>query len=375
MPPRRFDEVLIEATPERLRAAAVSRGELVDWLEVPRHAHFGPGSLVYGKVSGAAPDLGAVFVDIGAGRPALLDVRGRPPESGSAILVQIVEAPAGDKGGRVSRRVTLAGRHVVLLPGGEGVKASNRLDDKCARDLSKALQTHVSEGHGLVLRWTAALTHPDAIAAEATLLVRHWQTIDTRRTAASAPALIFDDGDGVLRLLRELDGHGAPQFAFNDLATLRSARAAAAAWFPDLAERMSSGETDIFDRHDIASTLASAESTEVRLPSGGRIVIEPTLACTAIDVDSGSASGGAQARRKTDLEAAREVARQLWLRDIAGMVVVDFIRLENPADRKRVLDTLTAAAATDRVPVQVHGWTRMGLLELVRRRARGGAGE
>src|SRR5262245_26112589 len=119
MAPHRFDEVLVEATPARLRAAAVADGELVDWLDEPRQSPFAAGSIMLGRVAGGAPDLGAVFIDIGAERPALLDARGRAAATGAIMLVQIAEAPSGDKGGRVTRRLALAGQHAVLLPGGK----------------------------------------------------------------------------------------------------------------------------------------------------------------------------------------------------------------------------------------------------------------
>ena len=125
MVPRRFEEVLVEASPDRLRAAAIAGGSLVDWLDVPRRTPLAAGSIVQGRVTGTAPGLGGVFVDIGAGRPALLDGKGTP-EAGTRLLLQIVEPPSDDKGGRVSRRVALAGQHVVVIPGGKGVTASDR---------------------------------------------------------------------------------------------------------------------------------------------------------------------------------------------------------------------------------------------------------
>jgi ribonuclease E len=136
--------------------------------------------------------------------------------------------------------------------------------------------------------------------------------------------------------------------------------------------RLSAGEAALFDRHDVASTIAVASERDVTLPNGGRISVEPTRALTAMDVDSGAGSGVANARLATNLEAAKEIARQLWLRDLGGMIVVDFIRMDEAGERRRVQDALAAAVASDRVPVHLLGWSRAGLFELIRERGRGG---
>lgn len=373
MVPLIFDEVLVETAPDRLRAAALVDGRLVDWMDESRRSAFAPGSIVLGRVAGAAPDLDAVFVDIGAGRPAILDARRDPPAPGDAVTVQIVEAPAGDKGGRVTRRLTLIGQQAVLLPGGKGIAASRRLEHTHAERLVAALGSAVPTGHGVLLRWTAGRCGAAAIAAEIALLAARWDEIAAAQTKATAPAMLFDDGDGLARILRTLGAHGEPDFVFADRATLRAAEVLSARWFPALAGHLSAGEAELHDRHDVASIVASAGEVEVRLPSGGRIAIEPTRACTTIDVDSAAASANPQSRAQTNLEAAREIARQLWLRDIGGMVIVDFIRMDAPAERRRLLDTFSALVSSDRVPVQIAGWTPSGLMELVRQRARGGA--
>lgn len=367
MAARRFDEVLVETASERLRAAALIDAQLVDWMDEPCRSAFAAGSIVMGRVVGAAPELNAVFVDIGAGRPALLDLRREPPEQGAVLPVQIVESPSGDKGGRVTRRLALTGQQVVLLPGGKGIASSRRLDPAVAATLAK--QIAPPAGFGVLLRWTAALAEADAIAVEIAQLAARWGEV----SPVQAPGtVLIDDGDGLARVLRTFGAHGSPAFVFNDALTFRAAERLASRWFPGLAGRLSPGEAALFDRHDVASLAASAAERDLPLPGGGRIAIEPARACTAIDVDTAAGSQAPQAFLRTNLAAAREIARQLWLRDIGGVVVVDFIRMAKATERQLVLDTLAGLVAGDRVPVTVAGWTRSGLFELTRERARGG---
>ncbi|MGQ0663661.1 MAG: ribonuclease E/G [Pseudomonadota bacterium] len=364
-----IEEVLIEVGAERLRAALISKGRLVDLMIEPRRREGASSSVYIGRVVRSAPGLGAAFIDIGLARPALLDA-GRARLAEGAVLVEIVEEAAGDKGARVSRRMALAGRYVVLLPEGAGIAHSRRIADQEARRRLALLAKGLARpGTGLIVR-QAAVAAPEAVAAEVARLSEAWRLVAARAKDATPPLCLHDDGDGLSRLLRELPAQRG-RIVFDDRATAHRARQLAEHVYPDLAPRIELGPPGekLFERYGVAEILAGLDAPRVALPAGGEIAIEATTALTAIDVDSGQGAG-AGARLDANLEAAAEIGRQVRLRDLAGLIVVDFIRLEGKADRAQVLAALGRAVAGDRRPVQVLGWTAAGLVELIRPRAR-----
>ena len=363
-----IDEVLIESAATRLRAAAVARGELVELVEEPRHSRGAPGSLYVGRVVRHVPSLRGAFVEIGLEKPALLDIDKNPPAEGSALPVQIIEAAAGDKGARVSRRLTLEGHYVVFIPGGKGVSVSRRVSGEALRRrLQEAGEKARQGGEGIIVRAAAADAAAGAIAAEIAALRQRWTGVAEALKTAQAPACVVDDGDGLARLLRRFSA--APRFVFDDRALARIAeRTASRLGLAPAVEAETGGR--LFDRHGIADVLASARMSELTLPSGGRLAIETTAAVTAIDVDSGGATKGADAALRTNLEAAVEIARQIRLRDLGGVIVVDFLKTPAKTFRSRVEGAMRRAVEADRISIQVLGWTRAGLFEMIRTRTR-----
>lgn len=367
------DEVLIESKAERLRAAAVRDGELLEFVTERLRAPDAPGSIYVGRVLGRAAALRAVFVEIGLERPALLDVDGDWPEEGTAIPVQITEAAFGDKGARVTRRLALEGRFAVLLPGGKGVAVSRRIAGaKRRRQLQDAATAFKVAGEGLIVRAAAETASPEALAADVRALRARWAELARVLPSATAPASVLDNSDGVARLLRRFIAAEVPRLSFEDPLLARRARATAERLFgvtPDIEIEQRPGV--MFDRHGIGDVLASLDRPVLRLPSGGRLAIEQTAALVAIDVDTAEATAlGAEAPLMTNLEAAAEIGRQTRLRDLGGVIVVDFVRLKNRAERARVEAALRDAVALDRIAVQLLGWTAAGLFEMIRPRGR-----
>lgn len=362
----RSREILVVAEPARYRAAAVADGRLVDVMTVPRDAAGGVGSIYLGRVVRHVPGIGGAFVEIGLDRPAFLNLGKGTPAEGRPVLVQVVEAASSGKAPRVSTRIAIEGRFLVLLPGEKGIAPSRRLGKADAARLSETIRPMLRAGEGIVLRDRARGIAKSILETELTCL--RGVTQGLRRDGT--PPLCLHEEPGLRRILCAFDD-GSATFTFGDAESARLARSAAATIAPDIAARIQATAegAGLFDRGDVGDALAMAEQREVPLPSGGVIAIEATAALVAVDVDSGTA--GVDGALTANLEAADEVARQLRLRELGGTVVVDFIRMTAKGSREKVERRLAEAVAIDRLPVQLLGWTRGGLYELVRGRSAG----
>jgi len=365
-----IDEVLVEASAAGLRAALLAGGELLEVVHEPLTARGATGSIYVGRVVRAAPALRAVFVEIGLERPSLLDVDGDAPAEGSGLPVQIIEAAAGDKAARVSRRIALEGRYGVLLPGGKGAAVSRAVTAEAQkRRLQKLAVRLKGPGEGLILRAAAAGADYDPLEADVLSLRARWAEIKSRLAAATPPVCVFDNGDGVVRLLRRAVSAKFPRFVVDDPLLMQRLRGAATRLFgsaPDIAVEARGAP---MRSHAIDDILATTEMKELPLPSGGRMFVETTAAVIAVDVDTagGHDSGAALT---ANLEAAAEIGRQVRLRDLGGIIVVDFVRLKDKGQRARVEAALRRAVALDRISVHVLGWTKGGLFEMIRARTR-----
>ena len=357
------DEVLVQTEAERYRAVAVSGGRPVDAMSVPRRSTGTVGSIYVGRVVRRAGGMNGAFVDIGLDRPAFLNLEKGTPDEGKAVAVQLVEGESPGKGVRVSMRIALEGRFLVLLPNRKGVAPSRRLEEKERKRLAELLEPRL-HGEGIIIRAAASRAEPSALAEELDVLRRLWHDIAGRLNGA--PPLCAHAEYGLRRLLCAFGGAPAARFVFAEPEAMRQARSLASTVAPELGQRMAVAEEGggLFDRYGIADALAIAEGREVPLPSGGKMSIESTAALTAIDVDSGSGSIGPDAALATNLEAAGEIGLQLRLRELGGPVVVDFIRMSRRGDHERVRRRLAQSVESDRLAVQVLGWTQGGLFEL-----------
>lgn len=344
-----------------LQAVAIRAGQ-VDDRAIAGGGPAAPGAVHRGRVVRVVPGLRAAFVAIGLERPALLDLGNAPLEAGAAVTVQIVEAAAGDKAARVSRRIALAGRFIVALAGGRGVAASRRAGGDAGAALAAKL--HPPAGVGFLLRHGAGDADPAAVEREAAALAALAATV---AAAQDEPPHCLLPADPVAAVLSEFAGDAIASIVAANAAIARAFRAQA----PDLAGRIEATEegAGLLDRYGAADALAAAEAPVVALASGGRITIERTAALVAIDVDTGGATD-ADAVGRVNAAAADAIARQLRLRDLGGLVAIDFVRMEGAAARlrPRVLARLAKAAAVDRQPVDILGFTAGGLCEVVRGR-------
>jgi Rne/Rng family ribonuclease len=356
-------DLLIAVSPGELWAALVEEGQLAA-LRVLRPGAGGQvGEIHLGRVVGVRPELPAALVDIGLERPGFLSAEDALPrgslaelDKGRAIIVQIAKEARADKATGLSMRPRLAGRLLDLLPHRAGITAAKGVAAAERDRLAAALATSAAADGGFVLQAAAAGAAPAEVVAEAEALRARWRAIVARSAARRAPALLEDAEPAVAMLLAELAAAPLDAIVIDDRAAFAEARQWLARDRPALAGQLAlHRETSpLFEHYGIAEAL----------PDGVAVTIEHSAAATLIDVDSGSTAAAGLA---ANLRAAREVARQIRLRNLAGPIVVDFIGMRDKGQRERVRVLLAELLALDG-DSDVLGWTRLGHLELVRKR-------
>jgi ribonuclease E/ribonuclease G len=373
-----IDRLVCHETPGATLLASLSGGRLVEVaIAAKDHADM-TGALVLGRIERFVPELDAAFVDIGAARAGFLrrsdmiGFDGERPQAGLPILVQVMRDALDDKGARLTMNLGLVGRYLVFHPHGQGTQLSRRVLDEAARRrlLAAVDQLGADEG-GWVVRTAAAVAPPEAVASEGQALLVRWEGLRTRALVQRPPMVLASEPHPLLRAVRDHGGLLA-EIALDDRALALQVRRSLDS-FEDRAElRVVIGNGDILDTHDVAGQIEAALQPRVVLPSGVEILFEPGRTLCAIDVDSGSAGvrqgHGPRTPLDVNLDAAEEIARQLRLRNIGGIVVVDFIDMRTPGDRTRLQALLAERVADDPVPTQVVGPTRLGLMELTRAR-------
>jgi len=335
------------------------------------------GNIYLGRITRVDKGLGAAFVDIGLKQAAFLPLSeaGTTVVEGARTIVQIEREGQAGKSPRVTTRTSLAGVHLILLPRRRGVSISERIVDNDERlRLSALAKTLAEVGEGFMIRTAAIGAQEQQLREEAAALRTSWQEMLDHERTRQPPAVLRQQPSVDLRLLRD---HG---LQFDEvLYDQRNAAAAAVTWcrsaLPDLTARIAFRRDVewIPTAAEILEQVEDALQSRVSLPTGGGIVIEPTEAMTVIDVNANAAGTQTDVTNervllRTNLEAADEVAHQLRLRNIGGIVVVDFIDLKEGAHRRQIVDRLRAAVANDSAPVWVGAMSRLGLVELTRKR-------
>ncbi len=389
------DEILINVGPRELRVALIEDERVVE-LEIRRLDKADLlGQIYLGRVERLAPGMEAVFVAFGAGRAGFLaardvfasvsDGRGGVDETapiasrleeGQAILVQVVKEPIAGKGARLTMDLTLPGRHLAFRPLRPGAAISRRIGDEAERTRLLALAEGLGDGAGgFILRTAAEGAEAGVLEAEAAALRHRWRGIAEATEAAEAPALVYGGDDPLSALLRDHLYPGVQRILIDDAATLARARTEVGEAIPWAVDRLRQhdGAEALFERHGTEAELEAALSRRVALASGGWLAIESTEALTAIDINSGGYAGGRDPEETaltTNLEAAAEASRQLRLRAIGGLVVIDFIHMNRAGGVEQVLAALDRALARDRAPTRRSEMSAFGLVEMTRRRQR-----
>ncbi|HEX2886709.1 ribonuclease E/G [Vineibacter terrae] len=373
-----IDRLVCHETPGATLLASLSGGRLVEVAVAAKdHADL-TGAVILGRIERFVPELDAAFVDIGAARAGFLrrtDMMGfdgeRPP-AGLPILVQVTRDALEDKGARLTMNLGLVGRYLVFHPHGEGTQLSRRVPDSAARDrLLQAMGDIGADEGGWVVRTAAAGAPRDAVVNEGQGLLVRWDGLRTRALAQRPPVVLVSEPHPLLRAVRDRGGTLA-EIVLDDRALALLARRTLDS-FDDRGElRLVIGNGDVLDTHDVAGQIEAALQPRMVLRSGVEILFEPGRTLCAIDVDSGSAGmrqgQGPRTALEVNLDAAEEIARQLRLRNIGGIVIVDFIDMRAQGDRARVQAVLAERVADDPVPTQVVGMTRLGLMEITRAR-------
>jgi ribonuclease G len=369
-------ELIIERSPFGLRAGLLEDGRLLEVDQLDEPFADPQGDIVLGRVRKVERDLGGAFVDCGYAADALLgarDARHLPGAGGDApierlvsegqgVLLQVRQGPAAGKAARVTGDIALVGIHLVYRPRRRGVTLSARLARTPAAAEQRARAQALFQGAGVSLRRAAPGASDAELLAELARLRARWARIEAAASAATPPARLYGVDDPLHRLLLERSAPDLERIAVGDQASLARARSWLAEWQPDMALRLASVRGP-FEAAGAAEQLEAALQPSVPLAGGGSLLIQPTAALTAIDVN-----GGGRQALEANLAAAHEIARQLRLRRIGGTTVVDFIDLPARTARARVLAALREAVADDPAPVQVFPISRFGLVEMSRKR-------
>jgi len=393
-------QIAIGKTAGQTRIAIREEGKLVE-LVVQSAEQELLGNVYRGRVADVVPGLQAAFIDIGIGQNAYLyidDVEpaadgreltagkpgiGRLLQRGASLLVQVAKEGIGGKAPRVTTRISIPGRTLVYQPAGREIAVSRRITDERQRErLRQLIEALLAEGEGAILRTSAAAVPAERITAELCGLRQAWQEALANSRDGRTPQLVYQADDLVLRMMRDHLSADVTEVVVEDAATYRKLKQEIQLHAPELSERirLHRDKQPLFAALGIDAELDKALRRQVWLKSGGFIVIEQTEAMTVIDVNTGKFTGRSSQQLEetataTNLEAAAEIARQLRLRNIAGIIMIDFIDMKREANRARVLEYLQQQLAQDRTATYVCGFTRLGLVEMTRKRMRPSLGE
>ena len=401
------EEILVNITPQETRVAVLAAGQVQE-LVIERAASRGlVGNIYVGKVARVLPGMQSAFVDIGLERAAFLHVAdiwgnrktgsgagsengkaepGKPIEKllaeGQPVVVQVLKDPIGSKGARLSTQLSVAGRLLVYLPQDPHIGISQRIEDEAGRAvLREKLKELIppEEKGGFILRTLAESAGGEELRADIEYLRNLWRDIHARsggiNAGAQPPKLVYQDLSLAERVLRDMVSEGTTAVRVDSRENHQKLDAFAQAYMPKLRARLQhyTGERPLFELYNVEQEIERALARRVDLKSGGTLVIDQTESMTTVDVNTGGFVGQRNFDDtvfKTNLEAAQSIARQLRLRNLGGIIVVDFIDMDSEEHRAAVLEEFRRALARDRMRMTVSGFTALGLVEMTRKRTR-----
>ncbi len=392
------NKIIVNCDNRETRVAVLEEGELVEvYIERPIHQRV-VGNIYYGVVANVLPGMQAAFVDIGLERNAFLYVddvlleegeennnQGGRKKSieellrvGDKILVQVVKEPFGSKGARVTCQITLPGRYLVLMPTVKYIGVSRRIEKPEERQRLKSLGDAIkTEDMGLIVRTVAEGKESDYLSHDLDFLQKMWKKIQHRMNTKDAPALVHQDLNLIYRIVRDLFNDDIDQLLIDTKYEYEKVLEILDYISPSLKNKIFyyRGERPIFEKYNLENEIEKALRRTVWLDCGGYLVFDQTEALTVVDVNTGKFIGSTNLEDtvfKTNMDAAKEIARQIRLRDIGGIIIIDFIDMNSEKHERKVLQTLEESIKKDRTKAHVLGITNLGLVEMTRKKVRQG---
>ncbi|RUO80128.1 ribonuclease G [Idiomarina tyrosinivorans] len=391
-------EILMNVTPTETRVALIENGILQE-VHIERQAKRGlVGNIYMGKVSRVLPGMQAAFIDIGLEKAAFLHAndimteveqvqeidRSQVPQRhiaelvrpGQYIMVQVVKDPLGTKGARLTTDITLPSRYMVFMPQSAHLGISQRIEDSEERERLKQLADNfVAEEGSFIVRTAAEGASKHELETDARFLRRVWDTVKQRKKHHRKIGILYEDLNLSCRVLRDFVGEPIERIRVDSKVTYDLLKEFTETFTPELNDKVENytGERPIFDLFDVENEIQRALDRKVELKSGGSLIIDQTEAMTTIDINTGAFVGHRNLEEtifNTNTEATQAIARQLRLRNLGGIIIIDFIDMQNAEHKRRVLQSLEQALAKDRAKTTINGFTSLGLVELTRKRTR-----
>ncbi|MDD5329114.1 MAG: ribonuclease G [Sulfuricella sp.] len=386
------EEILINLTPQETRVAVMQQG-VAQEIHIERTGSRGlVGNIYIGRVCRVLPGMQSAFVEIGLDRAAFLHVADIWQErqsdenrliekvlhEGQTLLVQVIKDPIGTKGARLSTQISIAGRFLVFLPQETHIGISQRIEDEAERELLREKLQHLllpEAGGGFIIRTMAETASDSELAADMAYLRKQWSDISVKAKSAKPATLLYHDLNLALRVLRDFVNDETMRIRVDSRETFQKMQVFALEYTSNVVGLLEhySGERPLFDLNGVENEIEKALARRVDLKSGGYLIIDQTEALTTVDVNTGGFVGGRNFDDtifKTNLEAAQAIARQLRLRNLGGIIIVDFIDMDNLEHQEAVLAEFKKALAKDRTRMTVNGFSALGLVEMTRKRTR-----
>lgn len=391
------EEILVNVTPQETRVAVVENGVLQEVSIERTRARGLVGNLYKGVVSRVLPGMQAAFVDIGLERAAFLhasdiftrEVEGLRPEGrrheainqllreGQELLVQVIKDPLGTKGARLTTHITIPSRYLVFMPDVANVGVSQKIEDEAERTRLKdiVLAHSNGDGQGFIVRTAAEGASEEALISDIDFLRKLWASIRERAQNPSTGSIIYEDLPLVLRVLRDLVGTEMEKVRIDSRETYQRVAQFAADFIPEVSDKLEyyPGERPVFDLYGVEDEIQKALERKVQLKSGGYLIIDQTEAMTTIDVNTGAYVGSRNLEEtifKTNLEAAQAIARQLRLRNLGGIIIIDFIDMQDDEHKRQVLRALEKSLERDHAKSYLSEVSSLGLVQMTRKRTR-----
>lgn len=391
-------ELLINVTPSETRVAMIEGGILQE-VHIEREARRGiVGNIYKGRVSRVLPGMQAAFVDIGLEKAAFLHASDIVPHTecvaenekkqfqvrdiselvrqGQDIVVQVVKDPLGTKGARLTTDITLPSRYLVFMPGASHVGVSQRIDSEEERDrLKRTVAEYCDEDGGFIIRTAAEGADEKELAQDAIFLKRLWNKVGERRVKYKTRSTLYGELGLAQRILRDFVGTELTRIQVDSRLVFETLKEFTSEFVPELTVKLElyEGDKPIFDMFDAENEIQRSLDRKVELKSGGYLIIDQTEAMTTVDINTGAFVGRRNLEEtifNTNIEATQAIARQLRLRNLGGIIIIDFIDMMAEDHRTRVATSLEQALAVDRVKTNINGFTSLGLVEMTRKRTR-----